>query len=74
MTLEHVHGPAFLAAIRSAQKAVLDHAETVADGRKAGTLATEHLDALVDAQRHLDTLRLAYITAKHPKATSRPRT
>lgn len=73
MALDHVHGPAFLAAIRDAQRAVLAHAEAVAHGRKQGTLTTDQLDSLVDSQRHLDTLRLAYIAAKHPKTTSTPR-
>lgn len=74
MALDHVHGPAFLAAIRDAQRAVLAHAEAVAHGRKQGTLTTDQLDSLVDSQRHLDTLRLAYIAAKHPDANEVPRT
>lgn len=62
MTLEHVHGPAFKARYREAQRAVIDHAETVAHGRRNGTLTTDELDALVSAQLVLDRLRFAYIT------------
>lgn len=62
MTLEHVHGPAFLARMRDAQKLVLNRAETVADGRRTGSLSAAALDRLVDAQRELDRLRRLYIT------------
>lgn len=60
--LDHQHGPAFKARYREAQWSVLDHAETVAHGRRQGTLTTDELDALVTAQLHLDRLRYAYIT------------
>lgn len=60
--LDNVHGPALKARYRDAQRALLDHAETVAHGRRNGTLTTQQLDALVDAQLALDRLRFAYIT------------
>lgn len=62
MTLEHVHGPAFMARMRDAQKLVLARAEAVADGRRNGSLSAAALDRLVDAQRELDRLRKLYIT------------
>lgn len=62
MTLEHVHGPAFMARMRDAQKLVLVRAEAVADGRRNGSLSAAALDRLVDAQRELDRLRKLYIT------------
>lgn len=62
MTLEHVHGPAFLARMRDAQRLVLARAEAVADGRRNGSLSAAALDRLVDAQRELDRLRKLYIT------------
>ena len=71
MTLEHVHGPAFLARMRDAQKLVLNRAETVADGRRNGSLSAAALDRLVDAQRELDRLRRLYITGA---GESSPRT
>ena len=62
MTLEHVHGPAFMARMRDAQKLVLVRAEAVSDGRRNGSLSAAALDRLVDAQRELDRLRKLYIT------------
>ena len=62
MTLEHVHGPAFMARMRDAQKLVLVRAEAVADGRRNGSLSAAALDRLVEAQRELDRLRKLYIT------------
>lgn len=61
--LEHVHGPAFMLRYRNAQRAVLDHAESVADGRRNGTLTKDALDQLAAAQSELDKLRRAYIIA-----------
>ena len=66
MTLEHVHGPAFLKAYRDAQRAVLDRAEAIAHGRRSGTLSAADLDRLTAAQRRLDELRQAYIRGTTP--------
>ena len=74
MALDHVHGPAFKASYRDAQRAVLDYAELVANGRMQGTLTGAALDQLVKAQKHLDTLKLAYIVGQSPDATEVPRT
>lgn len=62
MTLEHVHGPAFIARMRDAQRLVLARAEAVADGRRNGSLSAASLDRLVDAQSDLDRLRRLYLT------------
>lgn len=62
MTLEHVHGPAFMLRYRDAQRAVLDRAEAVADGRRNGSLSAAALDRLADAQSDLDRLRKLYVT------------
>lgn len=69
MTLEHVHGPAFLARMRDAQRLVLARAEAVADGRRNGSLSAAAIDRLVDAQSDLDRLRRLYITATAESAT-----
>lgn len=69
MTLEHVHGPAFKARMRDAQRAVLDYAETVAHGRRNGTLTTAALDKLVDAQTDLDRLRTVYLRGIDPDSS-----
>lgn len=61
MSLEHVHGPAFKAAYREAQRTVLDYAEEVAIGRSSGSLTAAALDRLTAAQKRLDKLRQAYI-------------
>lgn len=66
MTLEHVHGPAFLRRYRDAQRAVLDRAEQVAAGRTNGTLSVAAIDRLTDAQKQLDQLRQAYIRGTTP--------
>lgn len=66
MTLDHVHGPAFMARYRQAQRAVLDYAEQVADGRRDGTLTKAALDRLVESQTDLDRLRAAYLQATDP--------
>lgn len=62
MTLEHVHGPAFMSRYRDAQKLVLARAEAVADGRRSGSLSAAAIDHLVAAQRDLDRLRKLYLT------------
>lgn len=66
MTLEHVHGPAMLARIREARRAVLDHGEQVAYGRRNGTLTREQLDRLADAYDEFHRLRSAYIRGTAP--------
>lgn len=68
MTLEHVHGPAFLVHYREAQRAVLDRAEEVAIGRTSGTLTAEAIDRLAEADRRLQRFRLAYIDGTSPAA------
>ena len=69
MTLEHVHGPEFLARMRDAQRLVLARAEAVADGRRSGSLSAAAIDRLVDAQSDLDRLRRLYLTAASESAT-----
>lgn len=69
MTLEHVHGPEFLARMRDAQRHVLARAEAVADGRRSGSLSAAAIDRLVDAQSDLDRLRRLYLTAAGESAT-----
>lgn len=66
MTLEHVHGPAFIRRYREAQRAVLDRAEEVAIGRTSGSLSAAAIDRLTDAQKQLDELRQAYIRGTTP--------
>lgn len=61
MTLEHVHGPAFMLRYREAQQLVLARAEAVADGRRNGCLTAEAIDDLTDAQGALDRLRRLYL-------------
>lgn len=68
MTLEHVHGPAMLARIREAQRAVLDYGEQVAHGRRNGTLTRQQLDQLADAYDELHRLRSLYIRGTAPDA------
>ena len=62
MTLDHVHGPAFMLRYRDAQRLVLARAEEVADGRRSGSLSAAALDRLVEAQSDLDRLRRLYLT------------
>lgn len=62
MALDHVHGPAFMLRWRDAQRAVLDRAEAVADGRRNGSLSTQALDQLAAAQAELSRYRRLYIT------------
>lgn len=71
MTLEHVHGPAFKARMRDAQRLVLARAEAVSDGRRSGSLSAAALDRLVDAQRDLDRLRKLYVTGAGESAPER---
>lgn len=69
MALDYVHGPAFKARYRDAQRAVLDYAEAVAHGRMRGTLTTAALDKLVNAQTDLDRLRTAYLRGIDPDSS-----
>lgn len=62
MTLEHVHGPAFMLRYRDAQRLVLARAEEVAVARRDGSLSAAALDRLTSAQSALDRLRYLYIT------------
>lgn len=71
MTLEHVHGPAFMARMRDAQRLVLARAEAVSDGRRNGSLSAAALDRLVDAQSDLDRLRRLYLTGAGESAPER---
>lgn len=69
MTLEHVHGPAFMSRYRDAQRLVLARAEAVADGRRSGSLSADSIDRLVEAQRDLDRLRKLYISGAGESST-----
>lgn len=67
MTLEHVHGPAYLARHRELQRAVTDYAETVAYERRTGSLSVGALDRLSLAVDELHKLRQAYIRGAAPR-------
>lgn len=70
MSLEHVHGPAFMLRYREAQRAVLDRAEEVAAGRRQGSLSAAALDRLTEAQSELSRYREAYIRGTDPDAAT----
>lgn len=61
MSLEHVHGPAFLLRYRDAQRAVLAEAEAIVYARRNGTLSTAALQRLESHQDELDRLRGLYL-------------
>lgn len=69
MALDYIHGPAFKLRYRDAQRAVLNRAEAVADGRRSGSLSAAAIDRLVDAQGDLDRLRRLYLSGADESAT-----
>lgn len=61
MSLEHVHGPAFMLRYRDAQRAVLAEAEAIVYARRNGTLSAAALQRLGTHQDEVDRLRGVYL-------------